>query len=70
MQKSGAEKDRLENNQRARKKLNKEQLNIKEGKDEEWYNPLWFEKKAHPELTTIDNYYAFLESNRDGKNYW
>lgn len=62
------EKDRLENNQRARKKILKQTLNIKDGKDDTWYNPLWFKKVHHP-IMNVD-YYSFQESNRHGTNYW
>ena len=54
---SSTDKDRLETNQRARKKKVKETLQIKEGKDETWYNPLWFKRARHPVLDT--DYYEF-----------
>lgn len=66
---SNQEKNRLELNQRQRKKKLKEELSgQKLDVDYNYHRPVYFERKEHP--VTGDTYYPFLENNRFGSNYW
>ena len=68
---STAQKNRMEVNQRNRKKALKEQLKGKknmEGDDCEYYTPKYFRKSVHPK--TGDTVYSFIEKNERGSNYW
>jgi hypothetical protein len=70
LQESNEQKDRLENNQRRRKKIIKEE--IFKGKkiedDEDYYTPVYFGRVVHP--VTGEEIYDFLETNKHGSNYW
>jgi hypothetical protein len=46
----------------------KERMNIKDGKDDSWYAPLWFKKTMHP-IAGVE-YHEFQERNVNGTNYW
>ena len=67
---SSEEKERLEINQRNRKKINKEQKKDTDfsGNDHTFYSPKYFKYDKHP--ITGDPYYEFLEKNNYGSNYW
>ena len=67
---STEEKERLEINQRNRKKILKEQNKEIDftANDHVYYSPKYFKYVKHP--ITGDMYYEFLDKNSNGTNYW
>lgn len=62
-------KNQLEEQQRARKKALKELLGDKvTGNDADYYRPHYFKATKHP--LNDEFYYAFVEKNERGSNYW
>jgi hypothetical protein len=62
-------KNKLEVNQRLRKKALKEQLGEKvSDKDSDYYNPLYFKAANH--YLNDEPYFEFVQKNKWDSNYW
>jgi len=62
-------KNKLEVNQRLRKKALKEKLGDKiTDKDSSYYTPFYFKESTHP--LNDEPYYEFVQKNSRGSNYW